>query len=81
MIKKIKVTCLEVMNHICDSLGEDLNSERCRDIKSHLEQCTDCSKYYKTGELTIDYYRKYNVKLPSGAHDRLMSFLDLDKDE
>jgi len=81
MTKKIKVTCLEVMNHICDSLGEDLNSERCRDIKSHLEKCTDCSNYYKTVQMTIDYYKKYNVKLPDKAHNRLISFLDLDQDE
>lgn len=81
MTKKIKVTCLEVMNHICDSLGEDLNSERCRDIKSHLEKCNDCSNYYKTVQMTIDYYKKYNVKLPNEAHNRLISFLNLDKDE
>jgi hypothetical protein len=81
MTKEIKVTCLEVMNHICDSLGEDLDSERCRDIKLHLEQCTDCSNYYKSVQMTIDYYKKYNVKLPPDAHDRLISFLDLDSDE
>jgi hypothetical protein len=81
MKKEIKVTCLEVMSHICDSLGEDLNSDRCKDIKSHLEQCPDCTNYYKSVHMTIDYYKKYNVDLPKDAHNRLMSFLDLDKDE
>jgi predicted anti-sigma-YlaC factor YlaD len=81
MKNQIKVTCLEVMSHICESLGEDLNSERCRDIKSHLEQCPECTNYYKTVQITIDYYKKYNVDLPPEAHNRLMSFLDLDDDE
>jgi len=81
MNKEIKVTCLEVMSHICDSLGEDLESERCRDIKYHLEHCPEWTNYLKSVEMTIDYYKKYNVDLPSNAHNRLMSFLDLDKDE
>ena len=81
MSKEKKVTCLEVMSHICDSLGEDLDSERCLDIKSHLEQCPDCTNYFKSVQMTIDYYKKYNVNLPPDAHNRLISFLDLDKDE
>jgi hypothetical protein len=81
MSNEIKVTCLEVMSHICDSLGEDLDSERCKDIKSHLEQCPECTNYLKSVEMTIDYYKKYNVELPAKAHNRLMSFLDLDEDE
>ena len=81
MKHEIKVTCLDVMNHICDSLGEDLNSDRCKDIKSHLEQCPDCTNYFKSVEMTIDYYKKYNVDLPDDAHNRLISFLDLDDNE
>jgi predicted anti-sigma-YlaC factor YlaD len=81
MRKEIKVTCLEVMSHICDSLGEDLDSDRCKDIKTHLEQCPDCNNYFKSVQMTIEYYKKYNVELSPDAHNRLMSFLDLDEDE
>ncbi len=81
MNKEIKVTCLEVMSHICDSLGEDLDSERCKDIKYHLENCQECTNYFKSVEITIDYYKKYNVELPPKAHKRLMSFLELDENE
>lgn len=72
------VTCKEVMHHICESLGEDLNSEKCIAIKDHLDECSDCKSYYETVEITIDCYRKYNVKMPKDAHERLMKFLDLD---
>jgi len=81
MTKEIKVTCLEVMSHICESLGEDLNSERCKDIRYHLEKCPECTNYYKSVQMTIDYYKKYNVNLPTDAHKRLISFLDLDEDD
>ena len=35
-MKQNKVDCKEVMSHICDSLGEDLDSPKCVDIKTHL---------------------------------------------
>jgi predicted anti-sigma-YlaC factor YlaD len=77
-MSKDKVNCKEVMNHICESLGEDLNSDRCVEIKKHLKECSGCQSYFKTVEITIEFYRKYNVKMPEDAHDRLMKFLDLD---
>lgn len=72
-----KPKCKDVMQHICESLGEDLESEKCVAIKQHLDGCTDCQTYFKTVELTIDYYKKYNVQIPDDAHSRLMNFLDL----
>lgn len=77
-MKEEKVTCKDVMQHICESLREDLNSERCIAIKKHLDECSGCQNYVQTVELTIDYYRKYKVELPEESHDRLMKFLDLD---
>ena len=77
-MKVEKVNCKDVMHHICESLGEDLNSYRCIAIKKHLDNCPDCKSYFKTVEITIDYYRKYNVELPEDAHKRLMKFLDLE---
>ena len=76
-----KINCKDVMQHICESLGEDLNSERCIAIKKHLDECTECQNYFKTVELTIDCYRKYNIKIPEDVHNRLMRFLDLDDSE
>ncbi|MCX6150479.1 MAG: hypothetical protein NTX22_08165 [Ignavibacteriales bacterium] len=71
------ITCKEVMSHICDNLGEQLNSPRCVAIKNHLDSCSACQSYFKSVETTIDFYKKYNVNLPDEAHNRLISFLGL----
>ncbi|MDA3861956.1 MAG: hypothetical protein PF445_12110 [Melioribacteraceae bacterium] len=73
-----KTTCKEVMNHICDTLGEDLDSPTCTSIKSHLDSCDSCQKYYKSISQTIQVYKKYEWKVSSEAHDKLLDFLGLD---
>ena len=77
-MKPKKVDCKEVMNHICDSLGEDLNSPKCTDIKSHLESCPSCQKYFESVDSTVKFYKKYNVELDNDGHQRLLSVLGLD---
>ena len=74
-----KVTCKEVMHHICENLKEDFNSERCRTIREHLDKCSECQDYFKSVELTIECYKKYNIDLPKEAHDMLMSILGLEE--
>jgi len=76
-MKNEKLTCKEVMKHVCESLGEDLNDKKCFDVKKHLETCPRCREYFKSVEITIECYRKYNVKVPDEAHNRLMKMLGL----
>ncbi|PID63082.1 MAG: hypothetical protein CR986_00440 [Ignavibacteriae bacterium] len=77
-MKKNNVNCKMVMNHICDTLGEDFNSPKCIDIKNHLENCSNCKSYFKSVENTILFYKKYNVQLDDNGHKRLLDFLGLD---
>lgn len=72
-----KVSCKEVANHICESLGEELNSPRCIEIKQHIEDCQGCKDYFASVEKTIEFYRKYNIEVPQDAHERLMGCLGL----
>lgn len=76
-MKEDKVGCKEVMHHICDNLGEELDSPKCVAIKEHLEKCDNCQKYYDSIELTIDLYKKYDVQISDDVHDRLMDHLGL----
>jgi predicted anti-sigma-YlaC factor YlaD len=73
------ITCKEVMSHICDNLGEQLNSPRCILIKEHLESCEHCQSYFNNVETTIEFYKKYNVTLPDDAHNRLLLLLGLNE--
>jgi len=70
-------SCKDVMEHICDNLGEELNSPKCIEIKSHLEKCDNCQHYFNSVETTIQFYKKYNVELSNDAHNRLIEFLGL----
>ena len=76
-MKEDKVGCKEVMHHICDNLGEELDSPKCVAIKEHLEKCDNCQKYYDSIELTIDLYKKYDAQISDDVHDRLMNHLGL----
>ena len=81
-MKKENTTCKEVMSHICDSLGEDLDSPKCTNIKLHLDSCPTCQKYFDSVDSTVQFYKKYDVKLDNEGHERLLSILGLnDLDE
>ena len=76
-----KISCKEVMVHICDNLGEQLNSPRCIAIKEHLENCPSCNSYMKSIGATIDFYKNYSVDLSKESHNKLFDMLGLnDKD-
>ena len=72
-----KISCKEVMVHICDNLGEELNSPRCIAIKEHLESCPSCNSYMKSIDATISFYKNYNEKLPEESHNKLFDMLGL----
>ncbi|MEE9430338.1 MAG: hypothetical protein V3V16_04810 [Melioribacteraceae bacterium] len=76
-MKKETTTCKEVMSHICDSLGEDLDSPKCVNIKIHLDSCPTCQKYFDSVESTVHFYKKYDVELDDEGHKRLLSILGL----
>lgn len=72
-----KATCKEVMSHICDSLGEEMDSPKCVAIKEHLDECEKCQKYFHSVENTIRFYKLYNVEVSRESHDKLMDCLGL----
>ncbi len=78
MVLNHKPKCKDVMNHICDNLGEDLDSPKCTAIKNHMENCGKCQKYYKSINITIQSYKTYEVKITDDVHKNLMDFLKLD---
>ena len=78
-MKNEMITCSEVKKHVCENLGEDLNDEKCLSVKKHLDTCPDCREYFKSVEITIECYRKYNAEVSEEAHSRLMKMLGLEE--
>ncbi len=76
-----KPSCKEVMHHICDNLGEDINSPKCIAIREHLENCPNCQKYFHSIDATISFYKNYNVKVEQGTHNKLFDMLGLTEEE
>lgn len=76
-MNEINPSCKDVMLHICDNLGEKLNSPKCISIKDHLEKCDSCKNYFNSVDATIQFYKKYNVNISEDAHNRLIEFLGL----
>ena len=46
----MQVTCKDVMMHICDNLGEDNGTEKCKCVKKHIEECSNCRNYFSSVE-------------------------------
>lgn len=79
-MNEIKVNCKDVWSHICESLSEELNSPKCKAIREHLSNCNVCQNYFDSVEKTIEFYRKYDVKMPDDSHRKLMDLLNLQEE-
>jgi len=77
-MNKDKSSCHEVMNHICDNLGEDINSPKCVVFKKHLEGCADCRQYFDSVKSTISLFSSERLELNDKAYNELLKFLKLD---
>jgi predicted anti-sigma-YlaC factor YlaD len=74
-------TCIEVINHICENLGEDNDSPNCIALKEHLNNCPNCQSYLKSVKLTIELYKNYNVNISDEMHNKLTEILGLNNCE
>ena len=72
-----KMKCKDVISHICENLGEEKNSDKCIELKKHLEECPCCQNYYNTVGKTIELYKCCGDELSEDAHKRLMEKLGL----
>ncbi len=61
------------IEEICDQLSEYLDSDKCKEIKKHLEDCPTCCAYVDTIRKTVELYKE----LPEDVQERLMKVLKL----
>lgn len=77
-VDKLDISCKDVMKHVCENLGEDFDSPKCKELIEHLKNCDDCKHYFHNVEDTIKMYKNYTVKMPKETHEKLMKCLGLD---
>jgi len=66
--------CDSMFLGLCENLGEDVHSVRCRDIQKHLHACADCRTYLAALRKTIELYRRYPApRLSQRSHRKLLS--------
>ncbi len=69
--------CPNLFNRICDELGENIDSELCRELKEHVEGCEDCRCCLKSIRKTVHLYRKLpEEQVPNDVTDRLIKMLE-----
>lgn len=71
------IPCADVVTYICESFGEDDNSERCRTIKEHITKCPDCSSYCDSMEKMIALYRASSPDFPASVREHLYKTLGM----
>jgi len=70
--------CKKKIEEICDQLGEDLDSDKCNEIKKHLEDCPTCCAYVNTVKKTVELYKILpSEQVPGNVHKRLIKILKL----
>jgi len=76
-MEQTNLDCKQIINNICENLGEDDNSPNCIAMKKHLENCPNCQSYLKNVTVTIDLYKNYNAEITDEIHNKLLNFLEL----
>ena len=70
-------TCREAYRYVCDNLDQNLDSQRCREIRRHLESCPDCMAYLDSVKKTVSFYHAMPApKVPPGTHRLLLRALE-----
>lgn len=71
--------CAHVFRHICENLDADLNSPQCREIKQHIESCSNCTALLDSLKKTVSLYRTLPIPtIPASSRRELYSVLSLE---
>lgn len=73
-----QVSCADVLRFICEQFGDEDDSDRCKEVKKHLENCPDCTHYCNSLETMIGLYRVASPQFSPDAKQILLHTLGLD---
>ncbi|HNW58759.1 MAG TPA: hypothetical protein PKI62_03690 [bacterium] len=70
--------CDKILREICNDLAEDIDSEVCGRLRSHLQECPDCTRQLSAMRTTIHLYHCLGEQeVPEAMHQRLAALLNL----
>jgi hypothetical protein len=74
------VNCRSAYKHICQNLDADINSSQCREIRAHIESCSNCTAYLDSVKKTVYLYRAYPTpRVSAQTHKKLIATIALAK--
>ncbi len=77
-MKKHSMRCPEILDHICEELDTKISSAKCREIKRHHSQYSNCTAYIDSLKKTITLYKPYpDKKVPQKTRKQLFAVLKL----
>ncbi len=53
----------KLFSQVCDHLGDDINSPMCKEIKEHLENCSDCTSYIDSIKKAVSLCKENEIEL------------------
>ncbi|MDZ7294330.1 MAG: zf-HC2 domain-containing protein [candidate division KSB1 bacterium] len=72
--------CLHKLDEICAALDEELDSEQCRMIRAHLEECPQCCAVVDSLRKTVRLFQCLpKADVPEEVDLRLWKVLKLEK--
>jgi hypothetical protein len=77
MTNDIHISCEDVQQFICTHFGEEESSERCQEVREHLEKCTECTDYCDSIDKMIALYRAASPHFPEHAKRELLEALGI----
>ncbi|MBN1561107.1 hypothetical protein JW998_12710 [candidate division KSB1 bacterium] len=73
--------CEKFLQQVCDELAEDINSELCERLRTHLETCQDCRNQVASMRSTVSLFQCLKDKqVPRDIHERLFKLLNVTDD-
>lgn len=76
--KNIHSGCLEIIETICEELGDGMNQEVSSKIQGHIKYCPGCEAYFKSLEKTLDVYKNCKEEIPKDLYSRVLERIQLD---
>ncbi len=76
----MKIEKYKMFDQVCTFLGEDLDSEPCKQLKEQLQSCKDCEVFVDKIKRTVAIYKTADGcdEIPDDVCKKLFKKLNLD---